>query len=60
MPDGLEQTMIDLTAELSATVIAQRAYFSALKTVRIVNEKTQIRHVSKRKITSKRPLLHLQ
>lgn len=31
--------MIDLAAEFSATVIAQRDYFAALKTVRIVNEK---------------------
>lgn len=34
--------MTDLAAEFSATVIAQRAYFSVLKTVSIVNERTQL------------------
>ena len=42
VPNGLEQSTVDLAAEFSDMVIAQRAYSSAAQTVRVVDEMTQV------------------
>ena len=42
MPNGLEESTVDLAGEFSDMVIAQRAYSSAAQTVRVVDEMTQV------------------
>lgn len=42
VPNGLEESTVDLAAEFSDMVIAQRAYSSAAQTVRVVDEMTQV------------------
>lgn len=42
VPNGLEQSTVDLAREFSDMVIAQRAYSSAAQTIRVVDEMTQV------------------
>ncbi|MDD9928630.1 MAG: flagellar hook-basal body complex protein [Rhodospirillaceae bacterium] len=42
VPNGLEESTVDLAGEFSDMVIAQRAYSSAAQTVRVVDEMTQV------------------
>jgi len=42
VPNGLEESTVDLAAEFSDMVIAQRAYSSAAQTVRVVDEMAQV------------------
>tara|TARA_Y100001934_G_C12043805_1_gene627359 strand:- start:331 stop:648 length:318 start_codon:yes stop_codon:yes gene_type:complete len=42
VPNGLEQSTVDLSGEFSDMVIAQRAYSSVAQTVRVVDEMTQV------------------
>lgn len=42
VPNGLEQSTVDLAGEFSDMVIAQRAYSSAAQTVKVIDEMTQV------------------